>query len=205
MTAKTEAKTNAEWLASLCAEDPGAILELRTYLARSLEKALAGRAGQSDTEDFAQQAVTRVLASLDRFRGDSRFTTWAAAIAVRVAYTELRRKRWGDRSLDAELERGTAVFLAPEPHGASRSAREELLGALREGIDAALTERQRASVLGELQEMPSELLAAELGMSRGALYKMHHEARKRLRAFLEARGFSVEDLRFALQPGTEVQ
>lgn len=37
--------------------------------------------------------------------GESRFTTWAQRISVRVALTELRRLRWRDVSLDEALER----------------------------------------------------------------------------------------------------
>jgi RNA polymerase sigma-70 factor, ECF subfamily len=62
-------------------------------------------ANLDSVEDFAQEALIKIMANLDSFRGESRFTTWAQKIAVRVAFTELRRLRWQDVSLDEALER----------------------------------------------------------------------------------------------------
>ncbi len=194
-------RTNDEWIASLRAHDARALEELCQYLCRNLQKTLAGRPGQSDAEDFAQQAVQRILESLDRFRGDSKFTTWANAIAIRIALSELRKKQWGTLSLDAFLENARAAESlghTTPPSGHTNSAREEILSALRIGIETVLTERQRSIVLGELHGMPAAVLCAQLGMTRGAAYKMHFDARKRLRKHLEEAGFSIEDVRFVL-------
>lgn len=191
-------RSNDEWVTSIRAEDPEAFTGLRTYLCNRLEAVLAGKAGQSDVEDFVQDALQQILASLDRFRGDSRFTTWAAAIAVRVAYSELRRKRWGSVPLDAVVSDGVQ-WEASATGTSAHVARTELLTALRDAIDESLTDRQRAVVLAELRQMPSAALSEELGMSRGALYKMHHDARKKLRRSLEEKGFSADDCRAALE------
>ena len=96
-------RTNQEWLDAL--RGPGrdeALADLRAFLVRGLGYALAGRPGVDDSllEDFAQEALLKILAGLDSFRGESRFTTWAQKIAVRVALTELRPHRWRDVSLD---------------------------------------------------------------------------------------------------------
>lgn len=196
--------TNETWVAALRARDEAALSDLRAYLCRCLDKVLAGRGAQGHAEDFAQQALTRVLDRLERFRGDSAFTTWASAIAVRVALTELRRKRWGDISLDALLADGATIkSLTAHTTNAEHAAHREMLDALREGIAETLTERQRAVVLAELSGMPSSVLAEQTGMKPNAIYKMHHDARKRLRRHLEDRGFTVEDLRFALNGVTE--
>ena len=42
---------------------------------------------QADLEDFVQDALLKILAALDTFRGESLFTTWAQNIAVRVGLT----------------------------------------------------------------------------------------------------------------------
>ena len=96
-------RTNQEWLAAL--RGPGrdeALADLRAFLMRGLRYALANQSNvtEADLEDFAQEALLKILAGLDSFRGESRFTTWAQKIAVRVALTELRRHRWRDVSLD---------------------------------------------------------------------------------------------------------
>ena len=89
-------RTNQEWLADLQGpERDDALVDLRAFLVRGLRYALAGRSDGDDAiiEDFVQDALLKILAALDTFRGESRFTTWAQKITVRVAYTELRRLR----------------------------------------------------------------------------------------------------------------
>jgi RNA polymerase sigma-70 factor (ECF subfamily) len=93
-----------DWSRELRAGGPttdAALADLRGVLLRGLRRALSGRAGADAAliEDLAQEATLRVLGRLDSYRGESRFTTWAVTIAVRVALTELRRPRWRDVSL----------------------------------------------------------------------------------------------------------
>ena len=51
-----------------------------------------------DLDDLAHQAaddaLVAVLAKLDRFRGDSRFTTWAYKFALYEAAVKVRRRGW---------------------------------------------------------------------------------------------------------------
>ena len=61
--------------------------------------------------------------------------------------------------------------------------------------ERALENRQRAAVLGELAGMPTAVLAEQLDTNTNALYKLHHDARLRLRVALEERGFSETDVR----------
>lgn len=199
MNSRNEEPGNQGWIDGLRSQDPRVVAELRQYLCRSLLVALSGKPGQSDVEDFAQQALQKILNSLHRFRGDSRFTTWATAIAIRVALSELRRKRWGEVSLDELLQQGRGVEHVSLSQSGENAARGEILEALQAAIRDSLTERQRAIILAELRGMPTDVLSDQLGMSRGAIYKMHHDARKKLRRSLEAQGFGVEDLRFALK------
>lgn len=73
--------------------------DLQAALVAALRRALSGR-NAAEVEDFAQDAMLRILGSLDTFRGDSRFLTWACSIAIRVAMSELRKARWRNVSLD---------------------------------------------------------------------------------------------------------
>src|SRR6266849_7693689 len=112
-------RSNAQWLHDLSADpatrDP-AIQDLRVRLQRGIyyylsreRSDLAGLAPDEIVqmaEDFAQDATLRVLSNLDSFRGDSRFTTWATKVAVRVAISEMRRARYKDFSLDALTDSG---------------------------------------------------------------------------------------------------
>ncbi len=75
-----------------------------------------------------------------------------------------------------------------------RAEAGELLHALREGIDGALTPHQRQVFAAlALNEVPIDVLAERLGTTRGALYKTVHDARRKLRHELTTRGFSIDD------------
>ena len=210
MRAALRDRTNTEWLAELRQPtQPGqAVADLGTYLRKVLARILRGRANvdESDLDDFTQDALIRILQSLDRFRGDSRFTTWATAVAVRVALSSLRRRRYQHRPLE-ELELGTvkpatgAVSVDHDPGLAFD--RRMLLEALHRAIDEALTERQRAVILGELAGVPSGVLVERLGTNPNALYKLHHDARKKLSRALNDAGYSDEDVRQELLMASE--
>ncbi len=209
MSSKPAMRTDEQWVADLRSDPPvtAAVAELRDYLKRGLARSLAagGDVGEADLDDFAQDAVLRVLDRLDSFRGDSRFATWALAVAIRVAYTALRRRRWGDCSLEDLGLSPVATPRAPSapPDPAATSARQDFLAALRAAIDGVLTPKQRRAILAELAGMPTAVLGEQLGMSSNALYKLHHDARKKLRQALERAGFSEADVRECVQGASE--
>jgi RNA polymerase sigma-70 factor (ECF subfamily) len=193
---------NETWLTQLSSAGPDqqvALSNLRAALLRGLRRALSQRAGADDgfLEDVVQDALVRILERLPQFEGRSRFTTWAMAVAIRVAMSALRRRRWKDVSLDvvvadADLAPAGAVDDAPGP--LARSEREAILAKMHEVIRDGLTAKQREALLAELQGMPQDEIARQLGTNRNALYKLTHDARKRLRQGLEAAGFTAEDI-----------
>ncbi|MGH2992029.1 MAG: RNA polymerase sigma factor [Solirubrobacterales bacterium] len=64
--------------------------------------------------------------------------------------------------------------------------------ALQEAIHSDLSPHQReVFVAATLNDVPIDVLADRLDTSRGALYKTIHDARRKLRAALDARGLSV--------------
>src|SRR3990172_8106160 len=115
---KTGLKTrsNEEWLQALGAVSPEALEDLRAVLLRGLRAALANRVN-SDVdalaEDFTQEALLKILKSLHTFRGESRFTTWAQKIAIHIALSELRRRRWQDVPLQTFTENADGEELTP--------------------------------------------------------------------------------------------
>jgi len=141
-----------------------------------------------------------VLDQLDTFEGRSQFTTWVHKIAVRIALTELRRKRWRDSSLD-ELTENEDIpppqgLLADSQAGPDVSAeRADMLAHVRRVIEEELTDRQRqALVMLSLQDMPMETAARKLKTNRNALYKLLHDARLRLKTRLALEDISPQDV-----------
>lgn len=195
-------RDNATWLAQLRGDGPekqAALSDLRAVLVRGLRGALAGRAPADEAflEDAAQDALVRMLDRLGQFEGRSRFVTWALSIAIHTAMSELRRRRWRDVSLDevtADAERLPHGAPTIEATGDVHFERRAILQALHEAIRDALTDRQRAALVAELQGMPQEQIAQSLGSNRNALYKLTHDARKRLKRALETAGYGAADI-----------
>jgi RNA polymerase sigma factor (sigma-70 family) len=175
-----------------------AIGELRRYLHRGLSQALASRyGGHVDPDDIAQKALLKILASLDSYRRESRFTTWAMSIAVRLGISELRRRHYRGISLDSSVAgEAMRVTLEDAENGSAESSsrRRSLLSRLEELINANLTDRQRFVIRGLLNGLPVEEIAARLQSNRNAIYKLAHDARLRIRAGFEATGVTADDI-----------
>ena len=196
-------RTNEEWLAALRGpEQAEALGDLRAFLVRGLRYALANRSDVDEQirEDFAQDALLKILNALDTFRGESRFTTWAQKIAVNVAFTELRRRRWQDTSLEAITE-GLSLDFVPDmliDHSAGpdqQAVQSAFLETLRRLIATELTEKQRQALIAiVIQGMPLEEVARRMGTNRNALYKLLHDARQRLKKKMEEEGLSPQDV-----------
>ena len=206
-------RTNQEWLAALSEPGPereAALADLRTFLIQGLGYAMADRpqVTEADVEGFVQDALLKILDSLDSFRGESRFTTWAQRIAVHEAFTELRRKRWDDVSLEEMLARyegdfTPSVLTSPDPSPEARVAQQRLLEMVERLIVEELTDRQQRAIIGVVfAGMPTEEVARRMGTNRNALYKLMHDARQRLKRRMEVEGISLEDALAAFETPT---
>lgn len=198
-------RTNAEWLADLrSARNDEAIRDLREILIRGLNYSLSTRTrGDIEVlvEDFVQDALIKILSNLDTFRGESKLTTWAQKIAIRVAYTELRRKRWQDIALEDLLPEDSGPDFTPAILTDTQSSPEEktaqklILETIMRVIQDNLTDRQRDAMMAIMAGgMPLDIVAENMGTNRNALYKLIHDARKRLKRELLTEGLTTEDI-----------
>ena len=116
--------------------------------------------GDTEVDDFAQNALIEVLRSLGGFRGESTFTTWADRITVRTVLRQLgRRQREREQRLHAEPElrslHGTTE--AGEDYAARRR--------LARVMDTLPDPQRQALVLHHVVGMSVPELASELGVS----------------------------------------
>jgi len=202
-------RSNAEWLADLRGPERDQALDnLRAILVRGLRYAMADRPSvtEADLEDFVQDALVKILGALDSFRGESRFTTWAQKIAIRVAFTELRRQRWADVSLQDLVGRyegadlTPAVLTDPAISPERRTAQQMLLEMVQRLIAEELTERQRQAITAAMiGGMPLDEVARRMDTNRNALYKLIHDARQRLKTRMMEEGLSIEDVLAAFE------
>jgi RNA polymerase sigma-70 factor, ECF subfamily len=195
-----------EWLASLQSSDDAtrgdAVARLHALLLRAARfevrrRALATRhVTGPELDDLAQQsaddALVAVLGKLERFRGESRFTTWAYKFALLEAGVKMRRRAWHDREVTLDAARWPA--LTDPGASPSRDAQmAELMTAVREAIGEELTPHQRAVLVAiTINGVPIDVLAERMGSNRGALYKTLHDARRRLRTCLALQGLDPD-------------
>lgn len=208
-------RTNEQWLNDL--RDEGetqarAIEDLQRHVRRSILyyltqdrsdlRSLAHREIERMADDLAQDATLRVIDSADMFRGESKFTTWASRIAVRLAISDLRRARYKDFSLenitaDGELfptNTDLSSGLNDNPPGPEVSMeRQDVLRRIDAAMREALTERQYQVIQAvALRGVPMDVVAEQMNTNRNALYKLMHDARRKLRAHLEEQGLSMD-------------
>lgn len=211
MTATRTVRTNEQWVADLkggAGTQQAALEDLRGRLQRSIYyylsqersdlRGLSAGELQEMAEDLAQDATLRVMENLENFRGESQFTTWANKIAVRLAISDLRRARYRDFSLDELTSAGeflpaeaSLVGEAP-PNPETAAEREDVRAKIERAFREALSERQyQALVAVALRGIPMDVVAEQLGTNRNALYKLIHDARRKLREALEEQGLSI--------------
>lgn len=192
---------SARWVQSLSAEPDErdeAVTELHALLIRVATAEAGRRAGTHgvrgpELSDLAHQAagdaVVSILRRLADFRGESRFTTWACKFVILEVASKLTRHVWRrDRvQLDPGAWGQLPARLGSGPADLAES--QELVDAVREGVESALTPHQRRIFVAIIVDaVPLDVLAAELGSNRNAIYKTMFDARRKLRAYLVAAG-----------------
>jgi RNA polymerase sigma-70 factor, ECF subfamily len=168
------------------------VARLHAFLLRAARFELARRRAAlrdvpaAERDDLAVQAaddaLVAVMRKLPTFRGDSRFTTWAAKFAILEASVKARRRAWQHREVTLEPEawaRLAPAVAAADPEEAER------LRAIAAAIREHLSPHQREILVAvALNDVPIDVLADRLQTTRGAIYKTLHDARRNLRAHL---------------------
>lgn len=174
-----------------------ALDELREYLLRGLTKSMLTRYGGGySAEDVVQDALVKIVDSLDQFAGKSRFTTWAMTVATRIGISSMRRKHYKDVSIESFSNDGAKFEVAnvDDITMSTELDRKSMIGKLQKLIDETLSEKQRFAIRASLAGLPVEVIAEKTGSNRNSVYKLVHDARTKLRSGLEASGVSVDVL-----------
>lgn len=193
-------RDNQQWVEALQADGPqreAALSDLRDLLLAGLKSALRSRPDHVESifDDVVQVSLVRILRSLDQFQNRSRFVTWATAIAIRVSFTELRKRKWQDVSLDSLV--ANSGF---EPSSATASPeRQAIIEAMYRVIATDLTEKQRTVLTAEIKGMAQVEIARQMGSNLNAIYKLGHDARQRLKRGLEQAGFTAQEFATAFR------
>ena len=195
--------TNEEWISELNLPSPQcdkAISLLRENLIRGLRYRFTDHndVDEAAIEDIVQDTLVKILSKLDSFRGESHFITWTFKIAVRTAYTELRKRQWQDVSLDAGEEPEKILgklsgHVSDDPE--KKVIQKQILKALKKMISEDLTEHQKNALVAIMfRQIPLEEVARKMGTNRNSLYKLMYDARKRLKQSMLKGGLTLPEI-----------
>lgn len=198
-------RENRRWIRDLSAD--GAVREsacnelyallLRVARSEARRRARALRLIGPELEDIAHQAAADALMAvtkrLDRFRGESKFTTWATKFVIFDVANKVKQHFWQRHEVPYQQDdwsRLAARFdLAPEEIVQVR----ELADVLSKAVEQDLSARQREVFVATVfNGTPIGVLADELDSSPNALYKVLFDARKKLRGALQANGHTAK-------------
>ena len=197
---------SAEWLGALAGrgeQREAALARLHEMLLRIAQRESRRRGPRlritgPELDDLAYQAAADALVAITRklgqFRGESRFTTWAYKFVILEVSDKIGRHFWRNPAVPLEAEEWDRL---PDRFGfepAQEAEWRDLLAALRRAVDTKLSPRQRQVFVAiVINNVPLDALVIELGSSRGAIYKMMFDARRKLRAALMANGYMSHD------------
>lgn len=151
--------------------------------ARSLAERMLGDPDLA--RDASQEATVIALVSLDRLARPERFGSWLAGIALNVARRMLRELRGIDPAYDTEL-----IDSAPGPDELAEAAL--IRKRVRDAVADLAPGQRQAVLLFYLLGLTHREVAAELGISIGAVKARLHQARAALATSLAEFGAPKE-------------
>jgi len=147
----------------------------------------------AEAEDVTQDTFVRAYGALDRFDGRSEPFTWMYRIAVNLSLNAIRARKSGRKATTPDDPRVEAVLAdrkSVEADPARLAVDRQMAMALAEGIDELSETLRTTLILVSVDGLSHGEVAQILGCPEGTIAWRVHEARKKLRAYLAARGYS---------------
>jgi RNA polymerase sigma-70 factor (ECF subfamily) len=168
---------------------------VRRHQRRVFRLALHLLQNSAEAEDVAQEAFVRAYGALDRFDGRSEPFTWLYRITVNLSLNAIRSRKTRRSGVTTDDPRIEAALVERRPglaDPARQAADRELAVALCEGIDSLSETLRTTLVLVAVDGMSHAEVSQVLGCPEGTIAWRIHEARRKLREYLEGRGHAPE-------------
>jgi RNA polymerase sigma-70 factor (ECF subfamily) len=174
-----------EALVVACASGDGhALEELFHRHGPQVHRVLArlGHVDRKDLEDLVQTTFFEAHRSAKRFSGRSAVSTWILGIAMNIARHHAR----GEARRRAAMVAVARTAPATDSQGPDeRASRRQSLERLQLGVDSLPYRFRVVFLLCDLEGVRGTEVARMLGVPEGTVWRRLHEARERLRAFIE--------------------
>jgi len=139
-----------------------------------------------DAEDAAQEILLRIITRLDRYRGESAFTTWAYRIAVNYLLTTRKRRAEQQAMTAAEFAEDLAAGMVDPPPGLDSEllAEEVKIGCTHAMLMMLDRPHRVAFILGDVFGLNSETAAALTSVTAVAHRQRLARSRRCIRDFM---------------------
>lgn len=135
-----------------------------------------------DAEDVAQEAFISAYRARDRFRGESKVTTWLYRITTNAALMRLRKEKRARSLTRTGLDDMEIPSWGETPEGSAVTS--ELGEKIREGIAMLQPDLRAAVVLRDVSGLSNSEAADTLGITISSLKSRLHRGRILLRKHL---------------------
>lgn len=150
---------------------------------------------RAEAEDVTQETFIRAYQALARFDGRSEPYTWFYRITINLSLNRIRSRKSRKTTHDTDDPRLDGVLIDQKPATADPGAqaqRTEMYQALTAGIDGLSDTLRTTLILVCIDGRSHEEVASILGAPEGTIAWRVHEARRKLKEFMQARGFDPE-------------
>jgi RNA polymerase sigma-70 factor (ECF subfamily) len=147
---------------------------------------------QQAAEEVAQDVFVSLFRSLDRFRGDAKFSTWLYRVTVNHCKNQKlyrnRRAHGRHESLDSAPEDGFVRQIESGDRGADVGIhKSEAERALQSGLDALEEDHRQIILLRDLEDLSYDEISSLLNVAKGTVKSRLHRARTELARQLSLR------------------
>jgi len=141
---------------------------------------------QEDLEDVCQEVFIKVFRHINRFKGESKLSTWIASIAYNTSLDYLKKYRKNELNFTDDFKQSDQA--GPEsPHGLEK---KDLHRYMREQIGLLPLQYRTVITLYHLEEFNYKEIEDITGMPEGTVKSYLHRARQLLKDKLK---FAVTD------------
>lgn len=150
---------------------------------------------RAEAEDVTQETFIRAYQALARFDGRSEPYTWFYRITINLSLNRIRSRKARKTTHDTDDPRLDGVLVDTKPATADPGAqaqRSEMYQVLTAGIDGLSDTLRTTLILVCIDGRSHEEVAAILGAPEGTIAWRVHEARRKLKEFMNARGYDPE-------------
>jgi len=140
---------------------------------------------REDAEDVLIEALLKAYCSLDQLRDSASFRPWLAQIARRVCWQLKETEALLPLLQMSELEEAGHEVRSNTAPPDDVAATAQMRQMLKQAVDQLAPRYRTVYELRDLQDLPGDVVAAQLGISLAAMKSRLHRARALLRQRLE--------------------